>query len=799
MRIQISILRKYIIIGILSLIILVGILSPIISSLIPIQRNSLQGFSHLQKNTLANYTYIAYVCADNNLEPYGRADINKMEAGFNDSVTNVNVIALLDVLNGGTTAYYISHDNNLNTITSTQLVVPGLSSEVDMGDPNTLITFVEFCMTNYPAEHYVLDLWDHGSGWAVCYDQTSNDDALTMVKLRTALETINATMGHKIDVICMDACLMGTLEVAYEVSPYADVLIASEDTILATGYPYTSILTNLCANPGQSITEFSSKVVDLFQAYYSAFYQTTLSAVNLTLVDSAIFPNFAAFAQNLYGYLNFGIKNELYLARAASQEFYDPTFIDLYDFTQNTRNEASNTTIQTLAQNLMTNISATIINEKHHNEPGAHGLTIYFPATQSGYDSSYATYFSLANNTMWDEFLQKYYSSVSFGLGLGYYAVNETPNPGKTLLIEIRLENVGTQNAGSVNGTLVCHDTENVTVLSGITFYGDIAASHDATQSFSFTISNTCAIGQTLPFIIMTQGLFNTYTILRNFTFELIVGRQITLGGRDLARATEITAGMIYGILPGPGTKGVSWLKINCSKNYYLFLNLTAPELTDFDAYVYTATGALVSAAVKPNYPDECSLLVQQTGYYYIELNPYSGGNCYYDLFINMTTSPYEDGSCFGVAITLAPSTLTNNSLPGPGAYGYFFYRTILSQGQRLQVFLAGPYGVDFDLYIYDSNLRQVARSISPSASESCGLVASNSGYYYILIVPYSGAGAFTLELKTEGLQSFFWIIILVLAVTIASVLIGLALYFVLGRRSRNPVPAYHVSSNIRF
>jgi len=740
----------------------------------------MDGSVHIKKNAQAKYTIIAYICADNNLDYYGRADINKMKAGCDDSVPDVNVIALLDLLHEDTTAYYIRHD------TSIKLVVPGLSSEVDMGDPATLITFVKFCMTNYPADHYVLDLWDHGTGWSICYDQTSNNDALTMAELGTALKTINGTMNRKLDILCMDACLMGTLEVAYEVAPYVNILITSEDTIPATGYPYTEIVQDLYADPGQNITTFSTKIVDLFHVSYPSYYQTTLSALNLSKVNSNIFPNFALFTQYLYSYLDFGIKNEIYNARVVSQEFYDPNFIDLYDFTKNTKNKASNTTIQTLAQHLMTNISATIIKEKHYNRPGAHGLTIYFPEAQSSYQNKYATHFSLANNTMWDEFLQKYYRSVSFGVALRYYMVNNTPNPGEAILMDIKLENIGIYNGISVNGTLICLDTENVTVFTKKLSYGNILPKQNATRTFLFNISKSCAIEYHLPFVIITQGQFNTYLILRNFTFELIVGRKITIGGWDLPSATQIIVGTIYGILPGLGSAGVSWLKINCSANYYLFLNLTAPELTDFDAYVYNSAGDLLSAAVKPNYPDECCLLAQYTGYYYIKLVPSIGGNCYYEMFVNITTVAFEDGSSFGIAITLSGSTTVNNSLPGPGVYGYFFYRVILSKGQRLRAFLTGPNGSDFDLYIYDPNLNQIAQSINPTASESCGIFAYSSGYYYILIVPCSGSGQFTLKIQVEGFEAVLRVIIILLIVVAISFVIGLALYHTLMRKSQH-------------
>ena len=37
--------------------------------------------------------------------------------------------------------------------------------ELDMADPATLTDFVRFSHNQYPAENYLLVLWDHGNGW----------------------------------------------------------------------------------------------------------------------------------------------------------------------------------------------------------------------------------------------------------------------------------------------------------------------------------------------------------------------------------------------------------------------------------------------------------------------------------------------------------------------------------------------------------------------------------------------------------------------------------------------------------
>ncbi len=752
--------------------------------LLPLSSSPIDASQPLKKSVPAKYTYISYVCADNNLGTYGNSDVNEMELGYDDLVTDVHVLSLLDLLSGDSVAYYISHDTDSNTITSTVLAGTGLPSEANMGNPNTLVTWVNFCMTNYPADHYILDLWDHGSGWEICIDETSGNDALTMAELRDALATINASTGNKIDILAMDACLMGTLEVAYELRDYASILVASEDAILAAGFPYDTVIADLCADPTQNTTEFASTIVDLFHAAQFPFFASCLAAVNLTLVGSSIATNFATFAQNLHSYLDLGIKNELYNARSDSENFYDPDFIDMYDFAQNTKNEAGNLTIRQNAQDLMDNISAAIINEHQYQNPGAYGLSIYFPRLQSQYSSAYTTHFSLSNDSMWDEFLVKYYTTANFGLDLRYYELddsignnNNTPDPGETVQVNIELENVGDINAEFVNGTFFCSDTANVTIIDGFKSYGNLNPSDTVTRTFTFNISGSCVTGQILPLGITTISKFDTYTITRNFTFEFVVGREITIGGATLLTATEISFGTIYGNLPGPGTEEESWLKLSCSADQYLTLNLTGPLLTDFDAYVYGPDEDLVSVAGKATYPDICSILLSQSGFYYIKLLACGSGSGYYEMLVNITSSAYEDGLFYGTAFTLPGNCTVTGSLPGPNSSQYIYYRVIMDSGQVLRVSLDGDLGTDFDVYCYTPNLEEVSRSTSPDSSEECVFRSSSAGYYYIVLSRYSGSGDFTLDLEIDDYIFPIWLLILIIIIIAAIVLLGIAFY----------------------
>ncbi|MCD6488404.1 MAG: hypothetical protein J7K21_04185 [Desulfurococcales archaeon] len=99
--------------------------------------------------------------------------------------------------------------------------------EVNTGDPDTLKSFIEFVVGNYPAEHYMLIIWDHGGGpGGAAWDYSSDDDYLTLKEIREAVEEA----GVHLDIIGFDACLMATIDAAYEFRNVADYLVASEET-----------------------------------------------------------------------------------------------------------------------------------------------------------------------------------------------------------------------------------------------------------------------------------------------------------------------------------------------------------------------------------------------------------------------------------------------------------------------------------------------------------------------------------------------------------------------------------------
>lgn len=107
-----------------------------------------------------------------------------------------------------------------------------------MGEAESLTRLLTYGMENRPAEEYALILWNHGGGplEGVCWDELFSMDRLSLKELTSALGA--ARMEKKLKWIGFDACLMCSAEVASAMAPYAEYMVASQETEPATGWNY---------------------------------------------------------------------------------------------------------------------------------------------------------------------------------------------------------------------------------------------------------------------------------------------------------------------------------------------------------------------------------------------------------------------------------------------------------------------------------------------------------------------------------------------------------------------------------
>ena len=382
-----------------------------------------------------NWTFMVYLDGDNNLEGAGIDDFLEMSSAA--CPDDVNIVVQFDRIPGYNTTY------GDWTTCKRFLVTPGMTptaanatedvGECNMGDPNTLSDFVDWAMARYPADNYALILWDHGSGWkkkwvpwkdetgiarGICLDETSGSDDLTLQ------ETEQALTGKYIDLLGYDACLMHMIEVAYQVRDYTGIDVGSEETEPGDGWPYNTILGDLCGNSTMTPSALGGTIVSRYNESYAPATDETQSAA-----DQAGVSSLATAVDNLAQILISKLPDDfdrIQQARNDTEEFFYYDYIDLYHFAELIKLYLSNNSeAVNAAQAVMDSVNETVYAEAHGSlHPNAHGLSIYFPMLASEYLSSYeGTDFAM--DTHWDEFLKRYYVTAGDKIGVwrngGFY------------------------------------------------------------------------------------------------------------------------------------------------------------------------------------------------------------------------------------------------------------------------------------------------------------------------------------------------------------------------------------------
>lgn len=232
--------------------------SEVLSSAIREQQSTVKGDG---KDTV---TILVYMNGSNLESDGGEAteDISEMiAAGYSDKV-NI-VIETLGTKEWDKKYNIASNRSQIYTISdgSLKLVNDNLG-QLDCTEEETLENFVKWGVSNYPADRYILQFWNHGGGpvYGFGYDEWADDEyaTLTIDEIQTALK--NA--GVFFDFIGMDCCLMSGLEVCCSLYDFCDYMILSEDFESGLGWEYTSWLKKLYENTSISTLDLGREICD---------------------------------------------------------------------------------------------------------------------------------------------------------------------------------------------------------------------------------------------------------------------------------------------------------------------------------------------------------------------------------------------------------------------------------------------------------------------------------------------------------------------------------------------------------
>lgn len=288
-----------------------------------------------------------------------------------------------DGINDSTVGRYVISGGKLEPAES-------LDPTMSMSDPQNLCDFIKWTKENYPADRYMLVLWDHGGGFALGYGEDAlnrRDDGESGM---TAAEIVGAIRDAdvKFDVIGFDACLMQNVEYANAFEPYADYYLASEESEPGTGWFYTAGFGKLAEDPSISTEDFGKAMISSYDQANRAVNngepkpECTLSLVDLTLVK----PVYEQLT-GLYEKADNGMSDDpavyanMSAGRSGAYQFGDEEQVDMVSFLTSLKKADYKQQVMSDAEldGITQTAKACVVYRNSDSADGINGLSIDFP------------------------------------------------------------------------------------------------------------------------------------------------------------------------------------------------------------------------------------------------------------------------------------------------------------------------------------------------------------------------------------------------------------------------------------
>ncbi|NIR87800.1 hypothetical protein GWO13_09705 [Candidatus Bathyarchaeota archaeon] len=315
----------------------------------------------------AQWTFMIYVCGDNDLEDYW-PDLNLPQLESVGSTAEVHFVALVDL--------YTEEGCELVHIEKGYTTVVQTYPELNLGDPQVCIDFVNTVKQLYPAQKYVLDFWDHGGGWDyVCWDQ-GDDDWLDNPKLAQIIDAV----GY-MDIIAFDACDMAQISVYYEFVGKAGYLVGSEESVPGEGYPYDTDAQDLVGNPTWDAERYAVELVTNYGEYYAAQHgvdYATLSAVDASQIP-ALATAFTDWTSEMTANLDKYERKYTSALRGTTKMWATNWYLDMNSYMDQLLEEKIPASLVTTTQNVKTAVNNAVLAAWNGKKmTGCCGLTFYW-------------------------------------------------------------------------------------------------------------------------------------------------------------------------------------------------------------------------------------------------------------------------------------------------------------------------------------------------------------------------------------------------------------------------------------
>lgn len=247
---------------------------------------------------------ILYMAANNNLDSYAVENITMLKSGYVPDYKDPNILILFKHISGEVPSLIRLYKDDKGNINE-ELIKSYLG--YNSASSSTLQDVLLTVKKNYYSLDYGLILWSHSTGWLPKGYFDSHPSGLTFFEDPFAgivksfgydrgeeieLTELADAIPFKLSFIIFDACFNGGIETVYEFKNKAEFIVASPTEILATGFPYDSIILPLFED-----SDLNS-VCEIFYDYYTT--RTNYNAATISIFKTSDLPALAQICRTVF-------------------------------------------------------------------------------------------------------------------------------------------------------------------------------------------------------------------------------------------------------------------------------------------------------------------------------------------------------------------------------------------------------------------------------------------------------------------------------------------------------------------
>ncbi len=361
--------------------------------------------------------------------------------------SNINVLIMMDAYNKD--VFNVGYNSRFKDgyyylkggLFSDDLVLE--KDEINSGDVEEWKRFIDWAVENYPAERYILSIFNHGTGFDDTNEQGTyskkkvlsinpkgigfddgNGDCLSHKELATLTKYMKDKIGKKIDIFYPFACLMGGMELAYELKENVDYILFSEELFPAIPLSYEPFGLGINKNPSISPLDVCKYFCDdiyefLAQLYIYSYVEIpfTLSVIDTSKIDDLknSIDEFAKEAisnikENPFEVLKYiNIAKESFKMYSLAPDISNFYYIDLGDFMKNLTNDNSiSNSVKEKAIMVIEKLNSAVVYNMNFLFTKVTGLSIFHNIAGSQYQYSLEMYTNLitfGKESKWSEYI----------------------------------------------------------------------------------------------------------------------------------------------------------------------------------------------------------------------------------------------------------------------------------------------------------------------------------------------------------------------------------------------------------